>query len=111
MPKFYCDYCATFLTHDSKSVRQSHINGWKHKASVKNWYEQFMANESQEVINQRIKAFEARMALLQGACRSPPFAFSSLSSRLGPAPRLSFFRLFICIYYSICHCNYVLHKF
>lgn len=67
MPKFYCDYCATFLTHDSKSVRQSHINGWKHKASVKNWYEQFMANESQEIINQRIKAFEARMAALQAA--------------------------------------------
>lgn len=52
----------TFLTHDSKSVRTSHINGWKHKASVKNWFEQFMANESQELINERIRNFEARLA-------------------------------------------------
>lgn len=72
MPKYYCDYCATFLTHDSKSVRTSHISGWKHKASVKNWYEQFMANESQDIINQKIKLFEARVQGLTGAPARPP---------------------------------------
>ncbi len=31
MPKYYCDYCDTFLTHDSPSVRKTHNGGRKHK--------------------------------------------------------------------------------
>lgn len=35
MPKFYCDYCDIFLTHDAKRVRKDHNAGWKHAAQVK----------------------------------------------------------------------------
>ncbi|CAK7309676.1 U1 small nuclear ribonucleoprotein C [Vulpes lagopus] len=31
MPKFYCDYCDTYLTHDSPSVRKTPCSGRKHK--------------------------------------------------------------------------------
>lgn len=31
MPKYYCDYCDVFLTHDSPSVRKTHNGGRKHK--------------------------------------------------------------------------------
>ena len=27
MPKFYCDYCDTYLTHNTPSVRKTHCNG------------------------------------------------------------------------------------
>uniref|UniRef100_T1JIP4 Matrin-type domain-containing protein n=1 Tax=Strigamia maritima TaxID=126957 RepID=T1JIP4_STRMM len=30
MPKYYCDYCNTYLTHDSPSVRKTHCSGGKH---------------------------------------------------------------------------------
>lgn len=45
MPKFYCDYCDVFLTHDSPSVRKLHNNGWKHKTNVRAFYAQFLNNE------------------------------------------------------------------
>ncbi|MCO5591762.1 hypothetical protein L7F22_045754 [Adiantum nelumboides] len=32
MPRYYCDYCDTYLTHDSPSVRKQHNAGYKHKA-------------------------------------------------------------------------------
>ena len=27
MPKYFCDYCDTYLTHDSPSVRKTHCSG------------------------------------------------------------------------------------
>lgn len=35
MPKYYCDYCDIFLTHDAKRVRKDHNAGWKHAAQVR----------------------------------------------------------------------------
>ena len=42
MPKFYCDYCDTYLTHDSPSVRKTHCSGRKHKENVKDYYQKWM---------------------------------------------------------------------
>lgn len=39
MPKYYCDYCDTFLTHDSPSVRKTHNGGRKHKENVRMFYQ------------------------------------------------------------------------
>ena len=36
MPKYYCDYCDTYLTHDSPSVRKTHNGGRKHKYVLSN---------------------------------------------------------------------------
>eukprot|EP00899_Mesostigma_viride_P025579 jgi/Mesvir1/6205/Mv00887-RA.1 len=39
--RYYCDYCDTYLTHDSASVRKQHNAGYKHKANVRDYYSQF----------------------------------------------------------------------
>ena len=41
MPRYYCEYCDAYLTHDSPTVRRQHISGFKHKANVRNYYLQF----------------------------------------------------------------------
>lgn len=38
MVRYYCDYCDTYLTHDSVVVRKQHNSGFKHKANVRNYY-------------------------------------------------------------------------
>ena len=38
MPRYYCDYCDAYLTHDSASVRKQHNIGFKHKANVRAYY-------------------------------------------------------------------------
>ena len=40
-PCVLADYCDTFLTHDSPSVRRQHNEGYKHKANVRNYYLMF----------------------------------------------------------------------
>ncbi len=36
--RYYCDYCDSFLTHESRSVRREHDSGYKHKSNVKAYY-------------------------------------------------------------------------
>ena len=60
MPKYYCEYCDIFLTHDSVSVRKSHCDGWKHKSAVKQWYQQFEVDFIQNLIDQKVKEHEMR---------------------------------------------------
>lgn len=40
MPKYYCDYCKSYLTHDTMSVRKSHLMGKNHIKYYCNYYEQ-----------------------------------------------------------------------
>lgn len=40
MPKYYCDYCKSYLTHDTMSVRKSHLIGKNHVKYYCNYYEQ-----------------------------------------------------------------------
>jgi len=58
MPKYYCDYCDTYLTHDSPSVRKTHNNGRKHKDNVKFYYAKWMEDQAQALIDQTIKQAE-----------------------------------------------------
>ncbi len=34
MPRYYCDYCDVYLTHDSAAVRKAHNTGRKHKVRI-----------------------------------------------------------------------------
>ncbi len=61
MPKYYCDYCEVQLTHDSPSVRKTHNAGWKHKAAVKDWFQQYDVDVIQSLIDQKVKEYEERM--------------------------------------------------
>ncbi|ODQ79394.1 hypothetical protein BABINDRAFT_50070 [Babjeviella inositovora NRRL Y-12698] len=40
MPKYYCDYCKSYLTHDSMSVRKSHLIGKNHIKYYCDYYEE-----------------------------------------------------------------------
>lgn len=59
MPKYYCDYCDTYLTHDSPSVRKTHCNGRKHKENVKFYYQKWMEDQAQNLIDATTAAFKA----------------------------------------------------
>lgn len=65
MPRYYCDYCDTFLTHESPVVRKQHNSGFKHKANVRNYYMQFEESQTQSAIDDKIMQFaqHARPAL------------------------------------------------
>ncbi|KAI5966398.1 uncharacterized protein KGF55_000707 [Candida pseudojiufengensis] len=47
MPKYYCDYCKSYLTHDTRSVRKSHLQGKNHIKYYCDYYE-FKAKETGE---------------------------------------------------------------
>ncbi|GAB6029018.1 hypothetical protein CHUAL_004806 [Chamberlinius hualienensis] len=68
MPKYYCDYCDTYLTHDSPSVRKTHCSGRKHKENVKFYYQKWMEEQAQNLIDATTAAFKA------GKIASNPFA-------------------------------------
>lgn len=40
MPKYYCDYCKSYLTHDKMSVRKSHLAGKNHIRFYCDYYEE-----------------------------------------------------------------------
>ena len=42
MPKFFCDYCDVYLTHDSQSGRKQHNRGRKHQDNVRMFYTLFL---------------------------------------------------------------------
>eukprot|EP01083_Nonionella_stella_P028544 78616_1 len=42
MPRFYCDYCDVYLTHDSFSGRKQHMRGRRHQDNVRQYYMQFL---------------------------------------------------------------------
>ncbi|CAL1400331.1 unnamed protein product [Linum trigynum] len=65
MPRYYCDYCDTYLTHDSPSVRKQHNAGYKHKANVRIYYQQFEEQQTQSLIDQRIKEHLGQTAAFQ----------------------------------------------
>ncbi|NP_001158541.1 U1 small nuclear ribonucleoprotein C [Oncorhynchus mykiss] len=67
MPKFYCDYCDTYLTHDSPSVRKTHCSGRKHKENVKDYYQKWMEEQAQSLIDKTTAAFQ------QGKMPPTPF--------------------------------------
>lgn len=65
MPRYYCDYCDTYLTHDSPSVRKQHNAGYKHKANVRTYYQQFEEQQTQSLIDQKIKEHLGQAAAFQ----------------------------------------------
>lgn len=64
MPKYYCDYCDTYLTHDSPSVRKTHCAGRKHKENVKFYYQKWMEEQAQSLIDATTAAFKVIIWLL-----------------------------------------------
>ncbi|KAL8513479.1 hypothetical protein ACS0TY_012805 [Phlomoides rotata] len=81
MPRYYCDYCDTYLTHDSPSVRKQHNAGYKHKANVRNYYQQYEAQLNQSLIDQKVKEH-------LGAFRPPVGAYIRPGMPVLPTPMM-----------------------
>ncbi|XP_069884958.1 U1 small nuclear ribonucleoprotein C [Dipodomys merriami] len=77
---FYCDYCDTYLTHDSPSVRKTHCSGRKHKENVKDYYQKWMEEEAQSLIDNTTAAFQ------QGKMPPTPFSAPPPAGAMIPPP-------------------------
>ncbi|KAJ1910428.1 U1 small nuclear ribonucleoprotein C, partial [Tieghemiomyces parasiticus] len=51
MPKYYCDYCDIFLTHDTAAVRKAHNRGWKHIVQVEQYYSELKPEAYQDIVD------------------------------------------------------------
>lgn len=71
MPKYYCDYCDTYLTHDSPSVRKTHCGGRKHKENVCTYYQKWLEDQVQKLVDDTTAAFKA------GKIHTNPFQSST----------------------------------
>uniref|UniRef100_A0A8C8YPC7 U1 small nuclear ribonucleoprotein C n=1 Tax=Prolemur simus TaxID=1328070 RepID=A0A8C8YPC7_PROSS len=80
MPKFYCDYCDTYLTHDSPSVRKTHCSGRKHKENVKDYYQKWVEEQAQSLIDKTTAAFQ------QGKIPRTPFSAPPPAGAMIPPP-------------------------
>ncbi|KAK1771049.1 U1 small nuclear ribonucleoprotein C-like protein [Phialemonium atrogriseum] len=59
MPKFFCDYCDVYLTHDSMSVRKAHNTGRNHLRNVIDYYQQIGHEKAQSVIDSITSSYAA----------------------------------------------------
>lgn len=59
MPKFFCDYCDVYLTHDSMSVRKAHNSGRNHLRNVVEYYQQIGHEKAQSVIDSITNSYNA----------------------------------------------------
>ena len=59
MPKFFCDYCDVYLTHDSMSVRKAHNSGRNHLRNVVDYYQQIGHEKAQSVIDSITNSYDA----------------------------------------------------
>lgn len=69
MPKFCCDYCDTYLIHDSPSVRKAHCSGRKYKVNVEDYYQKWMEEQAQSLTDKKTAAFQQE--------KIPPTPFSA----------------------------------
>ncbi|KAJ1963013.1 U1 small nuclear ribonucleoprotein C [Dipsacomyces acuminosporus] len=74
MPKYYCDYCDIFLTHDSASVRKAHNTGWKHINQVASYYRELDRDKTQEIIDKITNAYDGQIPpiILENSYQPPP---------------------------------------
>ena len=80
MPRYFCDYCDVYLTHDSAPGRKQHIRGWKHRENVKQYYEQFMKQFYEQNVPGMVPGMGRPMMLGGGVPgRPPPLALMGLS--------------------------------
>ena len=94
MVKYYCDYCDTFLTHDSPSVRKTHCGGRKHKDNVKYFYQKWMEEQAQHLVDATTAAFKT------GKFASNPYA-PNKGAAIPPPPNQGYPGKYFEIYNSV----------
>jgi hypothetical protein len=64
MPKYYCNYCDIFLTHDAPRVIKDHNAGWKHGARVREHYLSQNLETMARNVGEAVKDYEERKELV-----------------------------------------------
>ncbi|KHJ74895.1 U1 zinc finger, partial [Oesophagostomum dentatum] len=100
MPKYYCDYCDTFLTHDSPSVRKTHNGGRKHKENVRMYYQRWMEEQAQKLVDATARAFtggnttktvgKPMIPMMPAMMGRPPMMGAPVAGMRGPMPPFGF---------------------
>ncbi|BCR96018.1 putative U1 snRNP complex component Yhc1 [Aspergillus luchuensis] len=75
MPKFFCDYCDVYLTHDSMSVRKAHNAGRNHLRNVLEYYQQIGQEKAQSVIDSITSSYAAEGQAVPNPAMAPPGAY------------------------------------
>ncbi|KAG9248591.1 U1 small nuclear ribonucleoprotein C [Calycina marina] len=81
MPKFFCDYCDVYLTHDSMSVRKAHNSGRNHLRNVVDYYQQIGHEKAQSVIDSITNSYAA-----EGQSSSNPMLGKNPGAPMMPPP-------------------------
>uniref|UniRef100_A0A3B5MP06 U1 small nuclear ribonucleoprotein C n=1 Tax=Xiphophorus couchianus TaxID=32473 RepID=A0A3B5MP06_9TELE len=96
--RFYCDYCDTYLTHDSPSVRKTHCSGRKHKENVKDYYQKWMEEQAQSLIDKTSSFILIKQQHISKSCNllftyvavcmlpTPPMGGPPMMPMMGPPP-------------------------
>ena len=69
--RYYCDYCDSFLTHESRSVRREHDSGYKHKSNVKAYYLMY-SEEGQATLDAEARGLPPPVFMKPPAGGGPP---------------------------------------
>ena len=86
MPKYYCDYCNIYLTHDTVKVRRDHNSGWKHALQVKLHFMQHVDQQQlQWTLNDVIGEYSRR-----GEAPPPPPGVNVVLAPVAKAPIMQF---------------------
>ncbi|EPY54315.1 U1 snRNP-associated protein Usp103 [Schizosaccharomyces cryophilus OY26] len=72
MPKYLCDYCQVWLTHDSQSVRKAHNAGRAHLQNVQDYYTRVAQEEAQK----RLEEDSSRGGLKESSSLQLPLAYA-----------------------------------
>ncbi|KAL3320251.1 U1 small nuclear ribonucleoprotein C [Cichlidogyrus casuarinus] len=72
MPKYYCDYCDTFLTHDSPSVRKTHCTGLRHREGVRQYYQKWLEEQVQKLVDQTTEVYKSGKGPVAAPLIPPP---------------------------------------
>lgn len=79
MPKYYCDYCDVKLSHDSPNGRKIHRAGRKHIKNVRLYYQKWLEEQVQLVVNATTAAINA------GIINNNPFAIPAQLPAMEPS--------------------------
>ena len=81
MPKYYCDYCDTHLTHNSPSVRKTHCGGRKHKDNVRMYYQNWVEEQVGEADYEYVTVFCMMLIIFRVDAVNFPSSFFPGSTR------------------------------
>jgi hypothetical protein len=72
MPRYYCDYCDMYLSHDSAGGRKEHTRGWKHRDNVMAYFKPMLPTFLQSGQGNAWQGWQQSLRGGQGAPPLPP---------------------------------------